>query len=159
MGETSISLASNNSWGQKEEIPSGGFWNGLISILKRTPIQQNWKLLQDIRRIPQENDLVYARLNGGEYLKSYLKRDTKKTSWCLIILKEKCAEHNCFNACIAGNQLADDQPDFSITLVNEESWEHLGQFTSKSACLFVHSWFFQCTCSPHAHLRMRAPKL
>ena len=62
-----------------------------------------------------------------------MRRDAKKTSWRLIILKEKCAEHYWFNACIAGSQLAEDQLDFSITLVDEEIWEHLGQFTSKSA--------------------------
>ena len=73
------------------------------------------------------------RLDGRDYLKIYLKRDAEKTSWRIIILKEKSAEHNCFNACIAGNQLAEDQPDFSITLVEGESWEHLGQFTIKSA--------------------------
>ena len=70
------------------------------------------------------------RLDGRDYLKIYLKRDAEKTSWRFIILKEKSAEHNCFNACIAGNQLAEDQPDFSITLVDGESWEYLGQFTS-----------------------------
>ena len=62
-----------------------------------------------------------------------MKRDAKKTSWRLIILKEKCAEHYWFNACIAGSQLAEDQLDFSITLVDEEIWEHFGQFTSNSA--------------------------